>query len=246
MLPITIAGLVAAIAGAGMQYKASSDAQERQRREIAASLEAQRKLQMQAEAKAMGAAQTYETPKRAAEQEQIAANIEQSLIQPVSESQAIRAEQQTTQGNVSDAYSMAKAKSDLETVRQAEQLARLLGKTTSASRLRMNEGIRLMDTGQDIDRLAGFSRGQFRADDVAIQQAGQLDPTKMFVSSLLRQVGTAGMMAPSADLTAAGAAAKYGTDPLSQQSAMLAGQEVGMGTANNVSAKFNDWVRSFQ
>ena len=35
MDPFTIAALVAAVAGAGMQYKASSDAQERQRREIA-------------------------------------------------------------------------------------------------------------------------------------------------------------------------------------------------------------------
>ena len=46
--------------------------------EIEASLESQRKLQMEAEAKAMGTAKTYETPKRAAEQEQLAASIEQS------------------------------------------------------------------------------------------------------------------------------------------------------------------------
>lgn len=194
MTGLEIAALVAMIAGAGVQYKASTDAQERQQREIMASLEAQRALQMEAEKKAMGAAAEFATPKRSAEQEQIAADIEQALIQPVSESQAIRAEQSTTQGNVSDEYTTAKAKSELETVKQAEQLARLLGKTTSAGRLRMNEGIRLMDTGQDVDRLAGFSRGQAGADNIAIQQAGQVSPGSILAGQLLMAAGSAGLM----------------------------------------------------
>lgn len=205
MDPITIAALAAMVAGAGIQYKASTDAQERQQREIMASLEAQRALQMEAEKKAMGAAAEFETPKRAAEQQQIAADIEQALIQPVSESQAIRAEQSTTQGNVSDEYTTAKAKSELETVKQAEQLARLLGKTTSAGRLRMNEGIRLMDTGQDVDRLAGFSRGQAGADNIAIQQAGQVSPGSVLAGQLLMAAGSAGLM------SGGGSAAKAGT-----------------------------------
>jgi hypothetical protein len=194
MDPITIAALAAMVAGAGIQYKASSDAQERQRREIEASLAAQRELQMEAEKKAMGAAAEFETPKRAAEQQQLAADIEQSLIQPVSESQAIRAQQQTTQGDVSDEYTTAKAKSDLETVKQAEQLARLLGKTTSAGRLRMNEGIRLMDAGQEVDQLAGFSRGRAGADNIAIQQAGQVSPGSVLAGQLLMAAGSAGLM----------------------------------------------------
>ncbi|MFM8899155.1 MAG: hypothetical protein ACKOF9_04295 [Burkholderiales bacterium] len=110
----TIAALAAMVAGAAVQYRAASEAQERQRREIAASLQAQREMQMQAEQKAMSTARTYETPQRAQEQEQLASEIEQSLIKPVSESQAIRAEQQTTQGDVSDDYKTAKAASDLE------------------------------------------------------------------------------------------------------------------------------------
>lgn len=243
MDPFTIAALVAAVAGAGMQYKASQDAQERQRREIAASLEAQRKLQMEAEAKAMGAAKTYETPKRAAEQEQIATEIEQSLIQPVSESQAIRAQQSTTQGNVSDAYTTAKAKSDLETVKQAEQLARLLGKTTSASRLRMNEGIRLMDTGQDVDRIANFSRGRSGADNIAIQQAGLVDPGQVFLGQLLQSAGTAGLMgggstgASAAELNAANASA----DPI----ATLNASKGWTGGTPGIRDNFNNFVRSF-
>lgn len=159
---------------------------------------------MEAEKKAMGAAAEYETPKRAAEQQQLASEIEQSLIQPVSESQAIRAQQQTTQGDVSSEYSTAKAASDLETMKQAEQLARLLGKTTSAGRLRLNEGIRLMDTGQAVDQLGNFSRGRQGADNIAIQQAGNVDPGQMFLGSLLQSAGTAGLSAGGSAASAGG------------------------------------------
>lgn len=193
MTGLEIAALVAAVAGAGVQYNATREAQARMEAETRRSLENQRKLQMQAEKKALDTAAEYETPKRQAEQDQIAEQITQELINPVSESQAIRQGQQTTQGNVSDDYVTAKAASDLNTLKQAEQMARLLGKTTSASRLRMNEGIRLMDAGMDVDRLNNFSRGQAGADQIAINAAGQVDPGQMFLGSLLQSAGTAGL-----------------------------------------------------
>ena len=193
MDPFTIAALVATVAGAGMQHNASREAQKRAEAEIRRSLENQRRLQMQAERKALDTAANFETPKRQAEQAQIAEQITQELIAPVSESQAIRQGQQTTQGNVSEDYLTAKAASDLNTLRQAEQMARLLGKTTSASRLRMNEGIRLMDAGMDVDRLSSFSQGQARADQIAINAAGQVDPGQMFLGALLQAGGSAGL-----------------------------------------------------
>lgn len=212
MDPFSIAALVAAIAGAGMQYKAQQDASKRQRDEIARSLQAQRELQMQAEQKALSTAQTYETPKRQQEQQEIAQEIEQSLVRPVAESQAIRNQQTTTQGDVSQDYTTAKAKAELETMKQAEGLARLLGKTTSAGRLRMHEGIRLMDAGMDVDRLNNFSRGQHGADQIAIQQAGQTDPGKMFLGSVLQSLGTAGLAYGGSTSGAAKAVGKqYGT-----------------------------------
>lgn len=193
MTGLEIAALVAAVAGAGLQYNAAREAQARMEAETRRSLENQRRLQMQAEKKALDTAANYETPKRQAEQAQIAEQITQELIAPVSESQAIRQGQQTTQGNVSEDYLTAKAASDLNTLKQAEQLARLLGKTTSASRLRMNEGIRLMDAGMDIDRLNNFSRGQAGADQIAINAAGQADPGQMFLGALLQAGGSAGL-----------------------------------------------------
>ena len=185
--------LAALIAGAGLQYKAQSDAQSRQRREIEASLMRQNELQKQAEGKALQHAQTYAPEQRQQEQVQLAQEIEQNLMQPVSESQQIRAQQATTQGEVSQDYTTAKARADLETVKQAEQLARLLGKTSSAGRLRMNEGIRLGDVGQEIGMLGNFSRGQQGADNIAIQQAGNVNPGQMFMGSVLQSVGGAGL-----------------------------------------------------
>lgn len=244
MDPFTIAALVAAVAGAGLQYKASSDAQERQRREIEASLQAQRELQMQAEKKAMDAASGYETPKRAAEQQQLAQDIEQSLIQPVSESQAIRAEQQTTQGNVSGDYQTAKAAADLQTMKQAEQLARLLGKTTSAGRLRMNEGIRLMDTGQAVDQLAGFSRGRAGADNIAIQQAGLVDPGQVFLGSLLQSAGTAGLMSGgSAAAGSSGTGLKATTGEGMNLFAPTGGPGLKLGTGSGIGLKAPSGLR---
>ncbi len=195
MDPITIASLIAMVAGSAMQYKAAQDAQERQNAAIRESLKRQRDLQMQAEQKAMGTAREFNTEDRRTEQTQIADQITQELLAPVSESQAIRAQQTTTQGNVSNDYTTAKAASDVQSLKAAEQLARLLGKSTSANRLRMNEGIRLMDAGQAIDQLGNFSRGNQGADQIAIQVAGRPDAGLQFGGSVLQGVGSAGLMA---------------------------------------------------
>lgn len=250
MIPL-IPALIATIAGAAIQNRAARDAQQRMESATQRSLENQRRLQMQAERRALDTAATYETPKRQAEQGQIAEQITQELIAPVSESQAIRSGQQETQGNVSDDYLTARATSDLNTMRQAEQLARLLGKTTSASRLRMNEGIRMMDAGMDVDRLGNFSRGQAGADRIAIDAAGRVDPGLMFLGSLLQGAGTAGLSAGgSGSLSPLGAGLKYGAS--GQQAAMLAAQEAGMGTGGlwNLGGAardgFNQFARAFR
>lgn len=214
MDPITIASLVAMFAGSAMQYKAAQDAQERQNAAIREGLQRQRDLQIQAEQKAMGTAREFNTEDRRTEQTQIADQISQELLTPVSESQAIRSQQQTTQGNVSGDYTTAKAASDVASLKAAEQLARLLGKSTSANRLRMNEGIRLMDAGQAIDQLGSFSRGNQGADQIAIQVAGRPDAGLQFGGSVLQGIGSAGLMGggsggkvTGADLAAANATA---------------------------------------
>lgn len=194
MDPITIASLIASVAGSYMQYQAAQKAQQRQNAVIQEGLKRQRELQIQAEQKAMDTAREFNTEDRKTEQTQIADQITQELIAPVSESQAIRAQQSTTQGNVSDDYTTAKAASDVASLKAAEQLARLLGKSTSANRLRMGEGIRLVDAGQAIDQLGSFSRGNQAADQIAIEVAGRPDAGMQFGGSLLQGLGTVGMI----------------------------------------------------
>lgn len=202
------AALAAMVAGAAIQYQANTEAQERQQAQIRRSLENQEKLQREAEKKAMNTAQKFNPKDRMAEQAALEAQITEGLLAPVSESQAIRASQQTTQGDVSGDYTTAKAASDANALKAADTLARLLGKTTSASRLRMNEGIRLMDTGMALDQLNSFSKGQQGADSIAIQQAGLVDPGKVLAGQLLSAAGSAGMMYGAG----AGAGTKAGAD----------------------------------
>lgn len=240
MDPFTIAALVATLAGSAMQYKASQDAQSRQNAAIRESLARQKDLQMQAEQKALGAAKEFAPADRKTEQAQIADQITQELSAPVSESQAIRNQQSTTQGNVSNDYTTAKAASELNSLKSAQQLAALLGKTTASSRLRMNEGIRLMDTGQSIDQLNSFSRGNQAADQIAIDVAGRPSAGLTFAGSALSGIGRAALMGggDAGSLTGAGTAAKYGTDIGSQQTAMLSAQDAGMG-GNSWASAFN-------
>ncbi len=194
MDPLTIAALTAVIGGAGLQYKAQTDAANARNREIAQSLMNQRKLQVEAEKKALDTAQTFNTPDRMKEQAALEQTIEQGLMQPVSDSQAIRAQQTTTQGNVSNEYQTAKAASDAAVLKDAHMLARLMSKTTGANRLRMNEGLRMMDASMDIDRLGSFSRGQNAADQVAIEVAGRPDAGMQLAGGVLQGLGTVGLM----------------------------------------------------
>lgn len=212
-----IAAVVAA-AGAAVQYQETQDANDRQQSTIRNSLDAQERLQKEAEKKALDTADKFKPQDRLKEQAALEENITKDLTAPVSESQQIRAQQQTTQGDVSNDYSTAKAKSDLNTMKSAEALARLLGKTTSANRLRMNEGIRLLDAGQDQDTLANLSRGQQRADGIRIQQAGVTDPGAMFAGSLMQSLGTAylgsGLGAAKPEAGSVGAWLQKGIKPM--------------------------------
>ena len=194
MDPLTIAALTAVIGGAGLQYKAQTDAANARNREIAQSLMNQRKLQVEAEKKALDTAQTFNTPDRMKEQAALEQTIEQGLMQPVSDSQAIRAQQTTTQGNVSNEYQTAKAASDAAVLKDAHMLARLMSKTTGANRLRMNEGLRMMDASMDIDRLGSFSRGQHAADQVAIEVAGRPDAGMQLAGGVMQGLGMVGLM----------------------------------------------------
>lgn len=229
MTGLEIAALVAMFAGAAQQYQASQEAQARQQQAIANGLNAQEELQKRAETTALNAASKFDQSKRMQNQAQIESQITDSLMAPVSESQQIRSENAGVQGDVSKDYNAAKAAADLNTLKTAESMARLLGKTTSSNRLRMNEGVDLMDAGQSIDQLNSFSRGQQAASNIAVQQAGLLDPTKVFIGNILQTAGAAGMMyKPSASVggvaTGAGGESYFGQINPRENTSSLWGQ----------------------
>lgn len=194
---LDIASLFSMLAGTATQYKASTDAQNRQRAAIEQSLQRQAEFSKKATQKALDTAQQFDPAKRLAAQSQIEGQIQSDLQSPVLESQVARATDQQVVGNVSKDYTAAKATSDLNQIKDTQALARLLAKGTSASRLRQNEAIDLMNAGQAIDQLNNFSSGQQKADAIGIQQAGLLNPSLLFGGQLLSAAGQAGLMANS-------------------------------------------------
>jgi len=191
---VTYAALAAMVASAAIQYQATQEAQGRQQQAITNSLNSQEDLQRKAEKTAMDAAKPFDPNERLKQQSTISDEITAGLIAPVSESQQIRSQNAGVNGNVSSDYNTAKANADLSTLKTAETMARLLGKTTSSNRLRLNEGVNLMNAGQQIDQLHNFSNGQKSADNIAIQQAGNVNAGKVFAGQLLGAAGSAGLM----------------------------------------------------
>lgn len=203
---LDIASLFAMLAGTASQYKAATDAQARQSQAIAQSLQRQAEYSKKATQKAVDVAQQFDPTTRLARQDQLQAEIQSNLEQPVLESQIARADGQRVIGNVSKDYTTAKATSDLNQLKATSDLARLLSKSTSAARLRQNEAIDLMNAGQAIDQLNNFSAGQSAADKIGIQQAGLMNPNLVLAGQLLTAGGQAGLMMNSNKKAAANTA----------------------------------------
>ena len=161
-----IIGLIASLVGAATStyasYKANSDAQ----KYIAAAEERNQQDHQKLIDNINRETQNYAADKRQQAQDEIAQQLENQYSAPVSESQIVRSEQQTTQGNVSDDYKKAKEESDNRTQDTINTLAHLMGRVNSSNRLRMNEGIRLADMAAENDWLS--NNAQMRARNAQI------------------------------------------------------------------------------
>lgn len=193
MTGLEIAALIAMLAGTAVQYKTTDDASKRAAAATRQALQRQDELQQQAEKKATETAKTFNPADRAQAQADIETQMAQEFARPAVEAQNINAAQSTTQGNVSDDYTAAKARSNVETLKSAEALARLLGKTQGANRLRSDEALRMADSAAGIDRIGRFSRGDAAVDQLAINNAARPDATMQLVGGLLSTAGAAGM-----------------------------------------------------
>jgi hypothetical protein len=241
---LAIAALVATVVGAGAQYDASKKANSQKAREIMAAQARQTAFRKKATAAAMDAADTFRQDNRNEQQQQIEQQLTSEFTQPVNESQAVRSEQQTTQGNVSQDYTTAKAASDVETLKSAHALAKLMGKTNAAGRLRINEAQRLTDAGRNIDQLRGFALGQSGADQLSIDVAGQANPEKMLLGSLLQAGGTAALTYGGTSMGTAGSStgSSLGTGALGANSAAATGTGLRTG-ANGLGLNSSNGMR---
>lgn len=225
MTGLEIAALIAALSGTAIQYKNSTDAARRATEATQRALQRQDGLQQQAEKKAMDTAKEFTTDDRTANQAQLEQQLTEQFTQPAAEAQAINSAQSTTQGNVSEDYTAAKARSDVKRATDLHTLARLMGKTTAAGRLRSNEAIRVADSAAGIDRLGSFSRGNAAADQLAIQNAARPNANMQLLGGLLQAGGSAGLAYGGSTGTTPGVGATASTSASS--AAPIAGTTTG-------------------
>lgn len=154
---LLIAGIAAMVTGAAAQQYGASLQNKKANAVAQQALLQQSRQREDIQKKVLDAASQYEVPKTEQVLQETADELSQRYAQPVSEAQGIRASQQGTTGDVSDDYSVAKAKSDAEGLQYVQNLANLMGKVNASSRMRMNQGFNLAKVSQDIAQANKFN-----------------------------------------------------------------------------------------
>jgi len=190
---IAVVSTIVSIVGAAAQQQAARDAARRQRQQIQAELQRQQQFQRQAEKATLDRVQDFESDSRQARQQQIEEQVTDDLLQPVQQAQPAMQAQSAVQGNVSQDYTAARAQSQAEQMRSAEALARIMGRITGANRLRQNEALAMMATGQQIDGLKNFSQGSQAVNQLEVQQAGVPDGGLTLAGGLMQTLGSIGL-----------------------------------------------------
>lgn len=211
-LALIVGSIATMVVGAAMQAKAASDAASRQRRASEEAMRRQAEYQRQAEERAMEQAREYQTEDRQEKQEELEGELTQMFYQPVESAQTVNNIKSTTAGAVSSDYMNAKAKSNSNQQKMAQELAGLFGKQRSANRLRQNEAISMSNAATDIGRIGNYAAGQYGVDKMKIDEAGQPNVGLNILGGLATSIGSAGVSAGLGGLGKAGnATSKAGT-----------------------------------
>lgn len=222
---LLIAGLVAAVAGAAMQYRGQYMAQKAAQNRMAQAQTALGSAQDKINQKILEAAKGYDTKQREGTQADEAQRVANDIKQDVSASQAIRDQQTETQGNVSGDYTAGRATSQAKTQAKANAFADLIGQIRSAGNLRRLEGYRLNRFGEDIDQLARNARGNFT---VAQSEAQRLAQGHQGLQNFGKLLSTAGSLMTMGAGVAGAAAPAAGSALSSGLSASAAGGASGL------------------
>jgi hypothetical protein len=192
MDPFTWIALALLAGGTYSQYRNTKEAQQNTQKAIAQAQARQSELNREMQGRTVDfATETYDPETRSVNEEQAAQDATSSLLSEVLASRDRgMGETSDAQGEVSGDYTTDRAKMVAKTLDRASTLAHLMGRARGATDLRFNEGIGTARLGGDIADLSSLGKSRASADSGLIQLAGQIDPGKAALASLMQGVGT--------------------------------------------------------
>lgn len=170
MNPLVI-GLVMAVVGAATQVYAQQAANRAAQARLQEGYAAQKSAQDKINEKIADSTQNFASKNREEHQAKEADRISGDIKKDVAESQAIRDEQQTTAGNVSNDYEAARAQSQEKTAEEMNAFADLIGKIRSAGTMRQQEGWATNRNLQDIQFIGRNAQGDMQVAQARAQDA---------------------------------------------------------------------------
>lgn len=173
--------------GYAMQQRAQGDADKKQQRILARAETIQNGLTGNALGITENSAKKYDATARADAANQAEQTAATSLGQALTEAQTKIAPDAS--GNVSDAYTVAKAKSAADTLARGQQLAQLMAKMRAPLDLRANEGFDNANASSQSAMLQGDAR---RTMDYAQRRIGRVKPNQgqMMLGGLMQSFGS--------------------------------------------------------
>lgn len=192
---LALAGLIASIAGGGMQYMQQQSNANRVSSINADLIRRQQELSDQAARAAMDRAEAVLPEQRAENQAAVEAELLQNFSQPVAQNLEAAQDRVATQGNVSNDYRTAKAASDANQQAKAATLAGLFSKQIGANRLRQNEGYLNADAARNVATLQNFAQGDARIGQMKMQDAANRSGVLGTLGGLASTLGAIAMTA---------------------------------------------------
>lgn len=230
-----IAGLVALIAGAAANQYGQMRQSKKAQGQADQLIMQQMKQGQDINDELLKAADQYQDQTRQDKVAEIAGQLASRYEEPVLTSQSERSEAQATEGNVSSDYTQAKARQDAQSLQDIRNLASLMGKVNSASRLRMNEGFDLAKTQQRIAQLNKFANMDSNLGLTQIQATANGTNGWNTLGNGLQILGTAlatyGAAAPAAAAGSSAAASGSGLTTAATHGGVNTGLAAGAGAS---------------
>lgn len=192
-----IGSLIAMIGGAYMKNRAQNKAFDQQKQAAQAAQMRQMQARDEAAAVAVRQAAQFAPEQRQVQQQQIqqdlTGQLDQQVAQPQITAQGVQVGATLPAGAGSTEYLTTKAKEQAKSTASLRELAALMGRIGSASELRRNEGVGMVDAGGEIGRIQTSANNTGGIDQIGIQGAGQPNIGALIAGEALSAYGANGM-----------------------------------------------------